>query len=113
MTFLMHAVNPEGGAAGSIVSGMQPPSEAGMLNEAQIQRRGPAPSPAHRAPFASGASLYGILEDGAAPSVVGKDTFSTHVASPWVPVVRSVLEFARKSLWMAEVRAANANHEAS
>lgn len=106
MTFVMHAVNPEEGGTGTIAARMPPISNTEVPGDIQSYRRGPAPSPAQRAPFSSVSGLHAVDEGDEALSMAGKNVLGhACVASPWVPVVKSVLEFAKKSMWKPEVLA--------
>lgn len=115
MTFLMHAVNPESGAGRAqrettgTATQRRPTSTAATRERVRLQSADLAPSsphPAARGLAAQGNNRDDPAQDGGTASSTGAPSVAmsaAHLVDPWVPVVKSVLEFAKKRLWMPEV----------
>ena len=102
MTYLMYAVNPEAMRNRPILDGSNLlAAEEGALEKVRdtIHR------PTNGLTSSTAPSTVSDITRGQALSETGQDeSEGVYVASPWVPVVKCVLEFAKQRLWMPEVR---------
>ena len=105
MTFLMYAVNPEAMLTRPIIDAANLLTAEQGLSEELSDKRYSMPLPlTQNAPLSTELDANGGEDPLAARSVLDDDrTQEEYNANPWVPVVKSVLGFAKKNLWMPEV----------
>ena len=105
MTFLMYAVNPEAMLTRPIIDAANLLTAEQGLSEELSDKRHSMPLPlTQSAPLSTELDANGGEDPLAARSVLDDDrTQEEYNANPWVPVVKSVLGFAKKNLWMPEV----------
>ena len=104
MTFLMYAVNPEAMLTRPIIDAANLLTAEQGLSEELLGKRHSIPlCLTQSAPFSTELDANGGEGPRAARSVVEGDPTQEYNANPWVPVVKSVLGFAKKNLWMPEV----------
>ena len=106
MTYLMYAVNPEAMRNRPILDGSNLlAAEEGALEKVRDTIHRPTNGLTSSTAPSTVSDITRGDSGGQALSEAGQDEWEgVYVASPWVPVVKCVLEFAKQRLWMPEVR---------
>lgn len=106
MTFLMYAINPEAMRNRPILEGSNLlAAEEGALEKLQGKSGRPNDGMTNSGEPSTIAGMTQRENGTEALAAAEQDTWEgVYVANPWVPVVKTVLEFARHRLWMPEVR---------